>query len=203
MPNLAKLGDVYITIVEEETYTYDSDVTDNPMEDGSYMSDNMHVKPIEGKLTGIICNRKGTYPLDQVETLRNYINNQIILNYSGICYLPNCVLQNMENVHNAETGGGFTFTFTIKQVFIAEKVSVSVGVDSLSIPDIQALKDQLQADEAAQKAAAKKAANAKVNGMVTKGRTAKKAATSTKKTTSKKKGSKGSSVLQDIIDMYG
>lgn len=203
MPNLAKLGDVYITIVEEETYTYDSEVTDNPMEDGSYMSDNMHPKPIEGKLTGIIFNEDGSYPMDQVYALRSYINDQVILSYTGVVFLPNCVLQNMENVHNATTGGGFTFTFTIKQVFIAEKTSISVGVDSLSIPDIEALKDQIQADEAAKKVAAKKAANAKVNGMVTKGRTAKKAATSTKKTTSKKKGSKGGSVLQDIIDMYG
>lgn len=201
MPNLAKLGDVYITIVEEETYTYDSDVTENPMEDGSTMSDNMHPKPIEGKLTGIVFNADGSYPQDQLDTLRSYINNQVILSYVGVCYLPNCVLQNMENVHNATTGGGFTFTFTLKQIFMATKDWQHINVGYLNIPDIEALKDQAQADEEAKKKAARTAAGIKVNGMSTKGRQAKKKATATK--TKKTKTKKGSSVLQDIISMYG
>ena len=200
--SLSKLGDIEL-LVEEETFTYDSDVTDNPMEDGSYMSDNMHVKPIEGKLTGIICNMSGDYPSYEHDTLRSYHDNATIIDYYGIRALQNCVLQNLEIVQNAQTGGGFTFTATIKQLFVAQKTSIGVGVSNLSIPDIQALKDQLQADETAQKAAAKKAANAKVNGMVTKGRTAKKKATATPKPKKPKKGKASKNVLQDIIDMYG
>lgn len=201
MPNLAKLGDVYITIVEEETYTYDSEVTDNPMESGSSMSDNMHAKPIEAKLTGIIFNTNGSYPQDQLDTLKGYMTDQTILDYVGVCYLPNCVLQNMENVHNATTGGGFTFTFTLKQLFIASKDWQHINVGYLNIPDIEALKDQAQADEEAKKKAARTAAGIKVNGMSTSGRQAKKKATTTPKTKTKTK--KGTSVLQDIISMYG
>ena len=196
---LSKLGDVEL-LVEEETFTYDSDVTENSMEDGSYMSDNMHIKPIEGKLTGIVCNNDGSYPSEKQALLRSYHDDTSIVDYYGTRALQNCVLQNLEIVHNAQNGGGFTFTITIKQLFIATKSYINIEVTSLNIPDIEALKDQLQADETAQKAAAKKAANAKVNGMVTKGRTAKKKATATPKP---KKGKASKNVLQDIIDMYG
>lgn len=104
--DLYKLGDVVLH-VEEEDYTYDSDVTENPMEDGSVISDNMHSKPIVGKLTGICKNDDGSYPQQQLDTLRRYMNEPVIIDYFGVQTLQNCVLQNMENVHNCSTGGGF------------------------------------------------------------------------------------------------
>ena len=164
---MSKLGEVYFTVVEEEDYTYSNDITDRPVEDGSIITDNVRNKPIEIKITGILTG-KGAYPQQQLTMLRLYSLNGDILSYVGIQSFSRCVIENFENKHNAEVGNGITFDITLKEVKIAVRTEIHIAVTTLKIPDIEALQNQLEAQQSANKKAA--TAAIRVNGMVTAGR---------------------------------
>jgi len=164
---MSRLGEVYFTVVEEEDYTYSNDITDRPVEDGSIITDNVRNKPIEIKITGILTG-KGAYPQQQLTMLRLYSLNGDILSYVGIQSFSRCVIENFENKHNSEVGNGITFDITLKEVKIAIRTEIHVGITTLKIPDIEALQDQLEAQQSANKKAA--TAAIRVNGMVTTGR---------------------------------
>jgi hypothetical protein len=196
MSNLSKLGDVYFTEVENEDYNYSNDITSNPVEDGSTVSDNVHSNPISIQISGILIGRTA-YPQEKLIILRNYALNGDIISYNGIQGFEKCIIESFDNKHSVDVANGITFDITLKIISIASKQTINVNVTSLNIPDIEALKDQMSADKAADKAAAKAAAGVRVNGMISKGRQTKKKATATST-----KAKKSTSVLQKIIDKY-
>lgn len=186
MPNLSKLGDIYFTEVESEDYNFSNDITSNAIEDGSNVADNVHSNPISIEISGILIGDT-SYPDEDIETLENYALNSDLITYNGIKGFEKCIIENFDSKHSSDVANGITFDITLKIIKIVYKQTVAVNVGTLDIPDIEALKDQIEADKSAKKAAAKKAAGIRVNGMVSKGRQTKK---------------KSSSVLQKIVDKY-
>lgn len=184
MPNLSKLGDIYFTEVEEEDYNFSNDITNNSVEDGSTVSDNVHNNPSTLDINGILIGTTA-YPQEELNTLQGYAENGDILAYIGIQGFEQCAIETFNKKHTVDVGNGITFSITLKKIKIATKQSISINVGNLNIPDIEALKAEMSAQSSVNKAAAK----ARITGITTKGRTTKKKATAT-------------SVLQKIKDRY-
>lgn len=152
MANLCRFKDVYFTVVEKETYTYSNEITDKPVEDDSVVSDHIQNKPITISLTGVIIG-DGTYPQQQLDLLRRYCIQGVVDNYYGMQTLWNFAIVSFENEHTCEVANGVKFTMTLKQIIAARKEVVNILTSDISIPDIEALKDQLSAQRSANKAA--------------------------------------------------
>lgn len=200
---LVKLGDVYMTCTEEETVTYDSDVTENAMEDGSDVADHIQPKPTEIHITGVQLGLAG-FPQDDLNKIISYHDNAETISYYGTTSFNNCVMTDFQQKQNVDVSNGYSFDITLKVINVVASQYTVINVGTLNIPDIEALKDQIEADKEAKKQSAKVAAGIRVYGATNKGRVGKRA-TATKKTKTKKpKKKKGSeTVLQQIIDMYG
>lgn len=154
MPNLSKLGDVYFTEVENENFTYSNDITDKPMEDGTVVQDNVKSNPTEINISGILTG-KTAYPQAELTQLRMYALNGTVVAYKGVQGFSKCIIESFENDHSCDVANGITFNMTLKVCKFATKQIVNINVGGLTIPDIEALEDQLSAQKTASKAAAK------------------------------------------------
>jgi hypothetical protein len=161
-----KINNIYLTCTEDETYTYSSNTSDNPLEDGSIASDNIQSQPTQIQITGILIG-DGEYPQDNIETLRNYMLKSTVVTYCGTKLFPNCAIINFSNKHSADVAYGISFDMTLKVLKIVSKQAINVNVGNLNIPDIQALKDQQSNNNGAD---TKIAAGIRVYGTVNAGR---------------------------------
>lgn len=164
MPNLCKLGDVFLTVVEEEEYNYSNDVTERAMEDGSKITDHAKSNLITIKISGIITGT-GAYPQEQLTKLRLYCLNRNVLKYVGIQSFSSVIIESFNNNHNKNIANGITFDMNLKEIRIVKKVSVAVNTGELNIPDIERLKQQIEDQKQAAKdvkTEAKKTAKAKL-----------------------------------------
>lgn len=143
MPNLCKLGDVFLTLVEDEDYDYSNDITERAMEDGSKVTDHAKSNLITIKISGIITG-KGAYPQEQLTKLRLYCLNRNVLQYVGIQSFSSVMIESFGNKHSKEVANGITFDINLKEIRVVKKTSISVNTGKLNIPDIEALKDQLE-----------------------------------------------------------
>lgn len=193
---LVKINDVYMTCTEEETITYDSNVTDNAVEDGSDIADHIQPKPPEIHITGVQIGLNG-FPKDDLNKLLSYRDNAETVDYYGTSSFNNCAITSLQQKQSADVGNGFSFDITMKVINVVSSQYTVINVGTLDIPDIEALKGQIEADKEAKKQSAKVAAGIRVYGATNSGRKGKKA-TATKKPKKQKE-----TVLQQIIDMYG
>src|SRR3712207_1140119 len=115
MPNLCKLGDVFLTVVEEENYDYSNSITERAMEGGSKATDHATSNLIKIHLTGIITG-KGVYPQEQLTKLRLYCLNRNVLRYTGIQNFSSVMIEGFGNTHNKEVADGITFDITLKEI---------------------------------------------------------------------------------------
>ena len=180
MPNLCKLGDVFLTIVEEEEYNYSNDITERAMEDGSKVTDHAKSNLITINISGII-KGKGMYPQEELTKLRMYCLNRNVLKYIGVQKFGSCMIESFSNVHDIKNG--ISFNITLKEIRIVKKTSIAVNTGKLNIPDIERLKEQLEEQKKS-----KQSANTKLKTKTNQGR----------KTKQPKKGKE--SKLQKILN---
>ena len=214
--DLIKIGDVYLSCSEKESLTFSTDSTDITVESGAILSDTIQFKPIKISISGIMVGEDGDYPQDEIDTIVKYMAERDTIDYVGVQYsFSNCTIDNFEVDHSSDVANGATFTMDLKVLSIADKQTIETDVGTLDIPDIEAIKDQMEADKEAQKQSAKVAAGIRVYGSVNAGRQGKtsvpakskpqkqKKQPKPKKSPKSKKQKQSKSVIQQIIDMYG
>lgn len=165
MANLCKLGDVFLTVVEEEEYSYSNDITERAMEDGSKVTDHAKSNLITIHISGII-KGKGMYPQENLTKLRMYCLNRDVLKYTGIQNFGSVMIESFSNVHDIKNG--ISFDMTLKEIRIVKKTSIAVNTGKLNIPDIERLKEQLEQQKQAK--TSNKGATTKVKAKTNQGR---------------------------------
>ena len=179
MEGLSKLGDVYLTVVEEETYNYSNSITEKAMEDGSKATDHATSNLITIHISGVMIG-KGKYPQEDLTKLRMYCLNRNVLRYEGIQNFSSVMIESFGNKHGVEIANGITFDITLKEIRKVKKQNIAVNTGKLNIPDIEELKEQIKDKEQNKKDTkneAKKqqkvAAKTKLKKITNKGRQAK------------------------------
>lgn len=170
MPNLCKLGDVFLTVVEEENYSYSNSITERPMEDGSKITDHAKSDLITIRISGILTG-KTSYPQEDLTKLRLYCLNRNVLKYVGIQNFGSVMIESFGNNHSKEVANGISFDINLKEIRIAKKTTVNINTGKFSIPDIEALKNQLQANQSAATAKVKQTTKAGTKAKTTKSNT--------------------------------
>jgi len=165
MANLCKLGDVFLTVVEEEEYNYSNDITERAMEDGSKVTYHAKSNLITINISGII-KAKGIYPQEELTKLRMYCLNRDVLKYTGIQNFGSVMIESFSNVHDIKNG--ISFDMTLKEIRIVKKTSIAVNTGKLNIPDIERLKEQLEQQKQAK--TSNKGATTKVKAKTNQGR---------------------------------
>ncbi|WP_125153674.1 phage baseplate protein [Clostridium rectalis] len=197
MPNLCKLGKVFLTVVEEEEYNYSNDITERAVEDGTNISDNAKSNLTTIRISGIITG-KDSYPEETLTLLKVYCKLRTVLTYTGIQNFSNVIIESFNSNHNKELANGTFFDINLKQIKVVRKVSLAINTSKLNVPDIEKIKKQLEDQKQAEKDA-KKSAKAKV-------KTQTKAKTKVKSKTTKgrqpKKKKQKQSALDKVLTKY-
>ncbi|NEZ48026.1 hypothetical protein FDF74_12680 [Clostridium niameyense] len=201
MPNLCKLGDVYFTIVEEESYTYSNSITDRAVEKGSNISDHAKRNPVKVKISGIITG-KNSYPQEQLTKLRNYSSNRNIVRYVGVQRFGTMMIESFDNEHTKEIEDGIKFSIDLREVIICKQVAVNVNTGCFNIPDIEKLKEQLEEQKKAKEEAKRNNKKTSSSSSRTVKSTRAKVTPKSKKGRQTKQPKKKKSVLQNIVSRY-
>jgi len=113
---LSKIAGVPITVLTSETHTYTSEVTQNPLEDGSIITDHIIEKPltlrVEIAITNTDQNNKTIFN-SFVQKLKN--RSTLTLNTEHQIY-KNMVLTSFTPTHSAPYKGAFTATLVFTQL---------------------------------------------------------------------------------------
>ncbi|NFJ83965.1 hypothetical protein FDA84_14865 [Clostridium botulinum] len=169
MPNLCKLGDIYLTVVKEEQISFSNSITERNVEDGAIITDHAKKNMIGIQISGYIFDNK-EYPEATINQLRRYSVNRTVLKYYGVNNWRSCIMENFDFSHSASIGNGIEFSIKLREIGIIQKTYVSINAGKLNIPNIEALKEQLEEKKQAKEEAKK----AKIEAKKNKGKQAKK-----------------------------
>lgn len=113
-------------VVNKETVSRQSQITDNPIEGGGNISDHVFRQPKTIQLAGTVVN--GAEAISQLDRMWRTGD---VLTYTGRNLIDNLVIQNLQSTHDATNRKGFTFTATLKQITIGSSEYVAMGVTPL------------------------------------------------------------------------
>ena len=120
-------------VINKETVSRQSTITDNPIEGGGSINDHVFRSPLSFQLSGTVTDGAAA-----IATLQQMWMKGDVLTYTGRNQINNLVIQNLQSTHDATNRKGFTFTATLKQITIGS--SEDSGTASFS----GFLRDQLQ-----------------------------------------------------------
>lgn len=130
----AKLNDVFIDVLQEEQVNFSNDVTTNPVEDSTYITDNIQGKPIEFSINGIIRDKVN------IDKMRVYVNARKAVRYVGINNFGNAAILSYSETYNSEVSNGVTFNMSLRILKVAKKVAVEISLANLKLPDFAKIK---------------------------------------------------------------
>ena len=132
----SKCGTVRFTpdigVVNKETVSRSSQITDNPIEGGSSISDHVFTQPRSFQVAGTVVNGAAA-----ISILDAMWKRGDILTYTGRNRIGNLVIQNLQSTHDAKNRNGFTFTATLKQITIGSSEAGS-AIQMMSAQDAAA-----------------------------------------------------------------
>lgn len=109
-------------VVNTETVSRQSQITDNPIEGGGNISDHVFPQPRTIQLSGTVVN--GAEAIAQLDRMWKTGD---VLTYTGRNRLENLVIQNLQSTHDAKNRKGFSFTATLKQITLGSSEYVAMG----------------------------------------------------------------------------
>jgi hypothetical protein len=165
---LAKLGDIFLTVLKEEVIEYSNEITERPMEDGSVVTDHIRNNLIVININGLIFGKKA-YPQEDLTKLRYYLINKNMLAYYGVQGFTKVAMEKFSNKHSSEVKYGIEFDITLKEIRFSRRTTTNINTAKLNIPDIERLKEQLEEKKQAKQEAKK----SKMNSTKNKGRQSK------------------------------
>lgn len=100
-------------VINKETVSRQSTITDNPIEGGGSINDHVFRSPLSFQLSGTVTDGAAA-----IATLQQMWMKGDVLTYTGRNQINNLVIQNLQSTHDATNRKGFTFTATLKQITI-------------------------------------------------------------------------------------
>ena len=100
-------------VINKETVSRQSTITDNPIEGGGNINDHVFRSPLNFQLSGTVTDGAAA-----IATLQQMWMKGDVLTYTGRNQIGNLVIQSLQSTHDATNRKGFTFTATLKQITI-------------------------------------------------------------------------------------
>lgn len=116
---ISLINNIYV-FCENESFSYDTESSEHPVEKGLPITDHTKRNPIELSLSGRIVNYKNNKSKDIVENLRKLQNSGSLIKYVGRKSVSNMQIQSFEVTYSNETWGGCNFSMSLKEVRIAQ-----------------------------------------------------------------------------------
>ncbi len=113
----AMLGDIELSVVESENPEYSNDITSNPVEQGTDITDHVRQNPISFSISGVVTGEKAA---ETIARLRKYQNDGAMLRYVGRNAVDNLIIEKLSTTHDNSIRNGFTFDISLKHVRIAK-----------------------------------------------------------------------------------
>ena len=107
----SKIGEVEFSATTEEDVTYESEVTDHPVEDLGYISDHVKPLPIKFSIAGVVV---GEDAFPKLKLLREYCKGKKVYRYYGRNIFSNVVIESLSTSHSGSVRNGFSFKISCK-----------------------------------------------------------------------------------------
>lgn len=127
---LAKLGDVEISVVFSDEPAHEVEVTERPVERGQDISDHVKKRPDIITISGVIV---GDDAASKLNKLKEYQSKGQILTYINRIWYDNLVIESLNTRHGPSVANGFEFDMVLKRVRVA--TAKEVVLTSLSPPE--------------------------------------------------------------------
>ena len=118
----SKIGEVEFSATTEEDVTYESEVTDHPVEDLGYISDHVKPRPIKFNISGVVV---GQDAFPKLKLLREYCKGKKVYKYYGRNIFSNVVIESFSSSHSGNVRNGFSFKITCKIIKQAKSKKIT------------------------------------------------------------------------------
>ena len=118
----SKIGEVEFSATTEEDVTYESEVTDHPVEDLGYISDHVKPRPIKFNISGVVV---GQDAFPKLKLLREYCKGKKVYKYYGRNIFSNVVIESFSSSHSGNVRNGFYFKITCKIIKQAKSKKIT------------------------------------------------------------------------------
>lgn len=135
---LAKINDIEFSVVDSESVSHSTEITEKSVEHGQDVSD--HAKPLPRTMTisGVVV---GTDSPLKLEKLRLLERNRELVTYIGRNIFHDLIIQRLDTEHNVDVRNGFRFDITLKHVRIVSGVQVNISVAKKTVNPTTKKKD--------------------------------------------------------------
>lgn len=116
-------------IVTGETVKLSSKVTDNPIEDGSSISDHVFIEPINLDLSGIVASESEYTLLDTMW------KNRELLSYRGGEALDNLLITSLSRSRDSDNSDGYSFSISFRQITLSTSTPIALKNAKMSEQD--------------------------------------------------------------------
>jgi hypothetical protein len=147
-----KIGAISVDCVINDTFTYESQITDYPVEDGYYIQDNVWRKPFVYTMRGIISDAHigNSFDLtelsssssptqDAMDKLISLMDQKILFDIvTSLKIYNNMIFTKFEPTRDSNTGNSLNFNAEFKQLILVSSKSVVINsdkTDDKSYPD--------------------------------------------------------------------
>lgn len=127
MQRLAKIGDVELTVLEDENPNDSVEVTSNSVESGMSVSDHVKANPSTVNLQGLMA---GDNAADKLNKLKRYMYDAELLKYIGRNIYHNMVIKSINRNHEKRNRYGYIYDIELQEVRIAKSRRVTINVAS-------------------------------------------------------------------------
>jgi hypothetical protein len=136
------INDFAIDAAITEDHTFESEVTEHPVETGADITDHARAKPVQISLEGIVSNTpigavadlrtEGTLPSAEARALMRKIRDdrEPITIVSTVRVYKNMMLLSLSESRSAETGEAYRFRATFKEVIFVTNARTTVRVST-------------------------------------------------------------------------
>lgn len=118
---MAKLGNVFLNTVYEETPEKRVKTPDHPIESGINVVDHIQREPLIFNISGVVTGPDASVRLSAIKT---HMDRGDRLKYVYRNVFPNMIIEDFSTTHDVEVNGGFKFEMKLKQIFIAKAAIV-------------------------------------------------------------------------------
>ncbi len=140
--NKLKIAHIEVDVCVSESHETDCDITENPVESGSYITDHVQVKParltIEGLVSDTPISLLGIALIGNDNRARKVYDQLLEIQYAaepidiitGLTQYENMILKSLTVPRNAETGKSLRFNAVFQEVIIIESSDIATATTS-------------------------------------------------------------------------
>lgn len=123
------IDDVLIDAAESEAPSFSNQITENPVEDGTVITDHINQNPLTLELNVIITGEYEGSPQEKYERLLEIRNNREIISVIGALQVyENMAISEINLEKSAENAKGYSGTISFQQVRFATAETITVEI---------------------------------------------------------------------------